>query len=247
MLYHATTASAVEEAVRRGILEGPGGRPVVLAERESAAWKVAHRLPEEGRVLVVDASRARQRGVRFRSGRQGLVLADGIPSRFVLNLHPRFGRQVSAGGLLVRDGPDGPEVTLVRCRRGPYATWEVAKGKLEAGERPEETAARELIEELGLDEPVEIVEPIGEARYAFRTPGGDPRLKILHLFLARTPSSSPTFRPARGEGIVEVRWFPVEVAARRVGQPSLVPVMARLVRRLTEDPRRANRAERSGR
>jgi 8-oxo-dGTP diphosphatase len=55
---------------------------------------------------------------------------------------------VAAGGLVVRPGPDGPEVLLVHRPR--YDDWSFPKGKQDPGETNEETALREVAEETGL-------------------------------------------------------------------------------------------------
>jgi 8-oxo-dGTP diphosphatase len=57
--------------------------------------------------------------------------------------------QIEAGGVvLVRQGPDGPEVAVVhRPRR---ADWSLPKGKLERAERHDVAAVRETFEETGV-------------------------------------------------------------------------------------------------
>ena len=53
----------------------------------------------------------------------------------------------AAGGLLWRSDPDGPRIAIVhRSRRGD---WSIPKGRLDAGERWEEAALREVQEETG--------------------------------------------------------------------------------------------------
>jgi 8-oxo-dGTP diphosphatase len=54
----------------------------------------------------------------------------------------------AAGGLVVREGPEGPEVVLVHRPR--YDDWSLPKGKLEPGEGFEQAARREIEEETGL-------------------------------------------------------------------------------------------------
>ena len=53
----------------------------------------------------------------------------------------------AAGGVIRRDGVDGPEVLLVHRPR--YDDWSFPKGKAEDGETPAETARREVLEETG--------------------------------------------------------------------------------------------------
>ena len=54
----------------------------------------------------------------------------------------------AAGGVVARDGEDGPEVLLVHRPR--YDDWTFPKGKVEPGESDEECALREVEEETGL-------------------------------------------------------------------------------------------------
>lgn len=54
----------------------------------------------------------------------------------------------AAGGVVVRQGPDGTEVLLVHRPR--YDDWSFPKGKLDPGERDEDAARREVEEETGL-------------------------------------------------------------------------------------------------
>ena len=54
----------------------------------------------------------------------------------------------AAGGLVVREGANGGEILIVH--RPAYGDWSFPKGKLEAGEREEEAAVREVEEETGL-------------------------------------------------------------------------------------------------
>jgi 8-oxo-dGTP pyrophosphatase MutT (NUDIX family) len=54
-----------------------------------------------------------------------------------------------SGGLVVRERKDSHEVLLVSSISRP-GRWTLPKGGVEDGERPEETAAREIAEEAGV-------------------------------------------------------------------------------------------------
>lgn len=55
---------------------------------------------------------------------------------------------LAAGGIVWRDGDDGPEVLVVH--RPKYDDWSFPKGKLDPGETEAEAALREVEEETGL-------------------------------------------------------------------------------------------------
>jgi len=230
ILYHATTRERAERARDRGVLEVGGGRPVFLSRSESQAWQVAHRHSGEPVVLYIDAARARQlRRCRFERNRQGLWQAGSVPVGHVLNLRPGFAEQASAGGIPILFGDDGPELLLIQVERRHRRTWEVAKGKLELGESPERAAVREVREEIGIPDDLEIVRGLGFVRYGFTTPDREPRLKTLHMFLMRAPVRYEHFAPAEAEGIVSAGWFSPEEAAQLVAHRSLQPLMRRVV------------------
>ncbi|MBB1196534.1 NUDIX domain-containing protein [Curtobacterium flaccumfaciens] len=79
---------------------------------------------------------------------------------------------VSAGLLLHRTGPSGPEVFLAHMG-GPFwrnrpRAWSIPKGLVEADEEPLGTALREFAEEIGVPAPVSAADltDLGEFRQA---------------------------------------------------------------------------------
>ncbi|WP_313900624.1 NUDIX domain-containing protein [Curtobacterium flaccumfaciens] len=79
---------------------------------------------------------------------------------------------MSAGLLLHRTGPSGPEVFLAHMG-GPFwrnrpRAWSIPKGLVEAGEEPLGTALREFAEEIGVPAPVaaDDLTDLGEFRQA---------------------------------------------------------------------------------
>ncbi len=93
----------------------------------------------------------------------------------------------AAGGLVVRQGRDGPEVLIVHRPR--YHDWSFPKGKAHGDETDEECAVREVEEETGLvcelgEElpPTEYVDGSGRPKrvryWRMRPVGG--RVELLH-------------------------------------------------------------------
>jgi 8-oxo-dGTP pyrophosphatase MutT (NUDIX family) len=121
-------------------------------------------------------------------------------------------RQTSAGGVVVREGPEGPEVLLAsrRTRRGDLV-WGLPKGIVEHGEDPAATAVREVEEETGYR--AKIREPLGDVSYWFVWEGTRIR-KTVHFFLMDDTGEDPVQRDREME---EVRWFPLEGAAEVAG------------------------------
>jgi 8-oxo-dGTP pyrophosphatase MutT (NUDIX family) len=121
-------------------------------------------------------------------------------------------RQVSSGGVLLREGSAGPEVLLAsrRTKRGELV-WGLPKGLVEEGETPEETALREVAEETGYRGTVRA--PLGEISYWFVADGTRIR-KTVHFFLMDDSGDEPGPRDREME---DVRWFPLDDAVNTAG------------------------------
>jgi len=115
----------------------------------------------------------------------------------------------SAGGVVTR-GP-GQELEVVmasRRNRAGQLVWGLPKGVVEQGERPEQTALREVREETGLV--AEIDESLGEISYWYVWEGERIRKKVS-FFLMRAVGGDPSQHDHEME---EVRWFPFPEALR---------------------------------
>jgi ADP-ribose pyrophosphatase YjhB (NUDIX family) len=126
-------------------------------------------------------------------------------------------RATSYGGVVVRDGPDGPEVALIRpASTDDRQVWALPKGTPEPGEDGEETALREVREETGLD--AEIVQPLDAITYWFVWAPEQVRYrKTVHFFLMRHTAGEPT--PDAVE-VAEVRFVPLATAALKASYTS---------------------------
>ncbi len=234
LLYHPASVGMVGEYVATGAIRGRQGAPLPLARGESQAWHFGHRLWEDPTVLFVDACRARRDGVQFVPTSSGQYTAEEVPVRYVLNLREGFAEQASAGGFVVDWSGARPRIALIRVVRRHGATWEVAKGKIEAGETPDRTAVREVQEEMGVQAEVLVRRSLGTVRYGFSTPDGSPRLKTIHLYLLELSEAVVAFQPAEAEGIETVAWFSLEDTLDVLAHPSLRMSIGRLLEALAD-------------
>lgn len=100
------------------------------------------------------------------------------------------------------------------------------KGKLAAGETPEQAAVREVREETGLN--AHVTAPLGSVAYAYRE--GDARVeKRVHFFLMELVEGDP--QEPDGE-LERVYWCPIARAAERLSFETEREVLERARERL---------------
>ena len=105
-------------------------------------------------------------------------------------------------------------VAAIRPTGRTPPVWALPKGIIDAEEKPEETAVREVAEETGVE--ARLVTKLGDVRYVY-TWAGERVFKVVSFYLLR-------YRRGRlGEiaseqqvEVAEVRWFPLEDAPRRL-------------------------------
>lgn len=121
-------------------------------------------------------------------------------------------REFSAGGVVVREGPDGPEcVVIVPSRPAANGAKVLAlpKGHPDGDETPEQAALREVREETGVH--AHVVEPLGDVRYWYQRDGRR-IVKVVAFFLLGHDRGDPETHV--DHEIDAARWMALEQAAR---------------------------------
>ncbi len=123
-------------------------------------------------------------------------------------------REFSAGGVVVRQGPDGPEcVVIVPTRRaaGGDKVLTLPKGHPDDGESPEQAALREVLEETGVQ--ARVVEHLDEVRYFYQRDGRKIS-KIVSFYLLEHLSGDPEAHV--DDEIDTARWMTLDEASERL-------------------------------
>lgn len=130
--------------------------------------------------------------------------------------------EFSAGGVVIRRGPEGVEVALAarRTRKGQLA-WGLPKGLVESGEEPDQAALREVQEETGLE--ATIVRSLGDISYWYVWENERVRKKVA-FFLMEAVGGDVSLHDHEME---EVGWFPLQQAVRKASYPSEREVIRR--------------------
>jgi len=137
-------------------------------------------------------------------------------------------REISAGGVVLQDIAGVRHVALIEPRkdsandvrassRPRRAVFALPKGLVDAGEKPEATAIREVREETGLA--AEPIVKLADIKYVYvRTWGDGERVfKIVSFYLLRYVSGEiDAITPEMRIEVKRALWIPLEQAERRM-------------------------------
>jgi 8-oxo-dGTP pyrophosphatase MutT (NUDIX family) len=119
-------------------------------------------------------------------------------------------REFSAGGVLVRRLNGQWVMAAIRPAGKEPGTWALPKGRIDEGEKGEETALREVAEETGAHG--HSLGKLGDVRYFFNWEG-ERVFKVVSFFLVRYEGGRLGDVPAEHRHeVAEVRWLPLDDA-----------------------------------
>jgi len=124
-----------------------------------------------------------------------------------------------------------------RSESGKKTVWALPKGLVDTGERPEQTALREVREETGVE--ASLVAKLGDIKYVYTRSwaGGERVFKIVSFYLlhygsGRLGEIAPEMR-------IEVRraeWIPLEDATRELAYKGEREMAAKAIEYVTRNP-----------
>ena len=121
-------------------------------------------------------------------------------------------REFSAGGVLVRRLDGRWHLAAIRPAGKREGTWALPKGRIDPGERGEETALREVGEETGAHG--RSLGKLGDVRYWFNW-DGERIFKVVSFFLVRYEGGRLGEVPEEfRHEVAEAKWVPLEDAPR---------------------------------
>ncbi len=172
--------------------------------------EIPREAPAEG-VLLVHSDSANTSYQAFQSFKthpslQHLLLVHPNPITHIEELKEKF-HTIRAGGGVVQDQKGD---LLMIFRKGK---WDLPKGKLDAGESPENGAIREVVEECAIPQPV----PEGFLMRTYHTyeENGKNVLKETWWF-RMSVKGTPALKPQSEEGITEAKWIPVSEVEKKL-------------------------------
>jgi 8-oxo-dGTP pyrophosphatase MutT (NUDIX family) len=140
-------------------------------------------------------------------------------------------RELSAGGVLVRRIAGRPKLAAIRPQGKPEGTWALPKGTIDPGERPDETAVREVLEETGVAG--RLVEKLGDVKYTYTRSGGVRVFKIVSFYLLRAGRGRlGAIEERMRVEVAEARWLPLDEAPRLLAYGGEREMAAKALERL---------------
>ena len=140
-------------------------------------------------------------------------------------------REFSAGGVVVRRLRGGWRLAAIKP--GGKDVWALPKGLVGTGERPAETAAREVAEETGVQG--RLVGKLGDVRYVF-TWEGERVFKIVSFYLFRYARGRVgDIPPEHAHEVDEARWLPLAEAPQLLAYKGEREMAERAAKLLTEE------------
>jgi 8-oxo-dGTP pyrophosphatase MutT (NUDIX family) len=142
-------------------------------------------------------------------------------------------REFSAGGVLVRRTRGRAAGAAIRPRGKAPGTWALPKGNVDPGERPDETALREVLEETGVEG--RLVEKLGDVKYTYTRRDGARVFKIVSFYLLRAGRGRlGEIEEAMRVEVAEARWLPLEEAPRLLAYGGERAMAAKALARLEQ-------------
>ena len=130
-------------------------------------------------------------------------------------------REISAGGVVIKRDENEWVVAVIEPQREPAAkskiTFALPKGLVDEGEKPEQTAIREVREETGL-----VASPIvklADIKYVYVRSWGDKErvFKIVSFYLLRYESGNiGEISPEMHIEVKQALWIPLKEAPRKL-------------------------------
>jgi 8-oxo-dGTP pyrophosphatase MutT (NUDIX family) len=140
-------------------------------------------------------------------------------------------REISAGGVVLRQTTEGWHMAVIEPQKESGSTVSgkgqkkrsqkmllaLPKGLVDPGEKPEQTAVREVLEETGIT--AVLVTKLGDTKYAYVRSWGDKQrvFKIVSFYLFRYESGQiDKIAPEMRIEVKRALWIPLEEAITKL-------------------------------
>jgi 8-oxo-dGTP pyrophosphatase MutT (NUDIX family) len=151
-------------------------------------------------------------------------------------------REFSAGGVVLRHVRGRWRLAAIepagRPKSGTKTIFALPKGLVDAGERPEQTALREVREETGVE--ATLIGKLGDIKYVYTRSwaGGERVFKVVSFYLLKYESGKlGEIAPEMRIEVGSAEWIPLEDAPRRLAYKGEREMAAKALEYVTRNPK----------
>lgn len=160
----------------------------------------------------------------------------------------RMVREISAGGVVTRKAEQRWEVAVIEPqteagspgnakKKSPKVVLALPKGLVDPGEKPDQTALREVQEETGLT--ARLITKLADIKYVYVRSWGDQErvFKIVTFYLLRYESGEiDQISPEMRVEVKRALWVPLDIADRKLSYRGERDVVRRAQKYLQQNP-----------
>ena len=121
-------------------------------------------------------------------------------------------REPTAGGIIFRRSPKDPTVVEILLIQDSKGRWTIPKGHIEEGEKPAQTAEREIREEVGLQK-MKILDWLGKINFRYRR-NNSLVLMTTEIFLVQALGDTNKIKPEKW--MTSLAWLPAHDALDKI-------------------------------
>jgi len=121
-------------------------------------------------------------------------------------------REPTAGGIVFRRSAGNPSVVEILLIQDSKGRWTIPKGHIEEGEKPRQTAEREIGEETGLKQ-MQVMDWLGKINFRYRR-GNSLVLMTTEIFLVAAQGDTNGIKPEKW--MKSLAWLPANDALEKI-------------------------------
>ena len=137
--------------------------------------------------------------------------------------------ETTSGGIIFRHNEKSGDLEILLIKDAKNR-WTIPKGHVEEGEEPQDTAAREIREETGLQE-MEVYNWLGKVNFRYRR-NHTLVLMTMHIYLVKGTGNTDRLHPE--DWLSDIQWLPATTAVDNIAYEDIGKLMLLGMKKIRE-------------